>query len=41
VLIGSEGPNGSILKLRPPMPFYRDHAKLLLQAIDAAAGTIA
>jgi 4-aminobutyrate aminotransferase-like enzyme len=41
VLIGSEGPDGSILKLRPPMPFYRDHAQLLLQAIDAAAGTIA
>jgi 4-aminobutyrate aminotransferase-like enzyme len=41
VLIGSEGPHGSILKLRPPMPFYRDHAEQLLQAIDAAAGTIA
>lgn len=41
VLIGSEGPNSSILKLRPPMPFYREHADLLLQAIDAAAGRMA
>jgi 4-aminobutyrate aminotransferase-like enzyme/Ser/Thr protein kinase RdoA (MazF antagonist) len=40
VLIGSEGPLGNILKLRPPMPFGREHADLLVQAIDAAATTI-
>jgi len=37
ILIGYEGPHASILKLRPPMPFGRDHADLLAQAIDAAA----
>jgi 4-aminobutyrate aminotransferase-like enzyme len=31
---------GNILKLRPPMPFGREHADLLVQAIDAAATTI-
>ena len=40
VLIGSEGPLGNILKLRPPMPFRVEHADLLVQAIDAAASTI-
>ena len=37
VLIGYEGPHANILKLRPPMPFGREHADLLIQAIDAAA----
>jgi 4-aminobutyrate aminotransferase-like enzyme/Ser/Thr protein kinase RdoA (MazF antagonist) len=40
VLIGYEGPNASILKLRPPMPFRREHADLLVSAIDAAAAAI-
>jgi 4-aminobutyrate aminotransferase-like enzyme/Ser/Thr protein kinase RdoA (MazF antagonist) len=40
VLIGSEGPLGNILKLRPPMSFRPEHADLLVQAIDAAASTI-
>jgi 4-aminobutyrate aminotransferase-like enzyme/Ser/Thr protein kinase RdoA (MazF antagonist) len=37
VLIGSEGPLGNILKLRPPMPFRPEHADLLVRALDAAA----
>jgi 4-aminobutyrate aminotransferase-like enzyme/Ser/Thr protein kinase RdoA (MazF antagonist) len=37
VLIGYEGPHANILKLRPPMPFSREHADLLVQGIDAAA----
>jgi 4-aminobutyrate aminotransferase-like enzyme/Ser/Thr protein kinase RdoA (MazF antagonist) len=37
VLVGYEGPHANILKLRPPMPFSREHADLLVQAIDAAA----
>jgi 4-aminobutyrate aminotransferase-like enzyme/Ser/Thr protein kinase RdoA (MazF antagonist) len=37
ILIGYEGPQASILKLRPPLPFRREHADLLVQAIDAAA----
>jgi len=40
VLIGYEGPHASILKLRPPMPFRREHADLLVSAIDAAAAAI-
>jgi len=40
VLIGYEGPDASVLKLRPPMPFRRDHADRLAEAIDAAAATL-
>jgi 4-aminobutyrate aminotransferase-like enzyme/Ser/Thr protein kinase RdoA (MazF antagonist) len=37
ILIGYEGPHANILKLRPPMPFRREHADLLVAGIDAAA----
>jgi 4-aminobutyrate aminotransferase-like enzyme/Ser/Thr protein kinase RdoA (MazF antagonist) len=40
ILIGYEGPEASILKLRPPMPFRREHADLLVRAIDAAAAAV-
>ena len=40
ILIGYEGPQASILKLRPPMPFRREHADLLVEAIDAAATAV-
>ena len=40
ILTGYEGPEASILKLRPPMPFHREHADLLVQAIDAAAAAL-
>ena len=40
ILIGYEGPHASILKLRPPMPFRREHADLLVHAIDAAATAV-
>jgi 4-aminobutyrate aminotransferase-like enzyme/Ser/Thr protein kinase RdoA (MazF antagonist) len=40
ILIGYEGPQASILKLRPPMPFQREHADLLVQAIDSAAAAV-
>lgn len=40
VLIGYEGPNASILKLRPPLPFRREHADLLVRAVDAAAAAV-
>jgi 4-aminobutyrate aminotransferase-like enzyme/Ser/Thr protein kinase RdoA (MazF antagonist) len=40
ILIGYEGPHASILKLRPPLPFRREHADLLIQAIDAAAAAV-
>jgi 4-aminobutyrate aminotransferase-like enzyme len=41
ILIGYEGPHGSILKLRPPMPFMREHVDLTAAAIDAAASALA
>jgi 4-aminobutyrate aminotransferase-like enzyme/Ser/Thr protein kinase RdoA (MazF antagonist) len=40
VLIGYEGPQANLLKLRPPMPFQAAHADLLVQAIGAAAAAI-
>jgi 4-aminobutyrate aminotransferase-like enzyme len=36
VLIGSEGPNGNVLKLRPPMPFRSEHVDLVIEALTAA-----
>jgi len=33
VLIGSEGPKGNVLKLRPPMPFRTDHADIVVDAL--------
>jgi 4-aminobutyrate aminotransferase-like enzyme/Ser/Thr protein kinase RdoA (MazF antagonist) len=40
ILIGHEGPQARILKLRPPLPFRREHADLLVHAIDAAATAV-
>jgi 4-aminobutyrate aminotransferase-like enzyme/Ser/Thr protein kinase RdoA (MazF antagonist) len=40
VLIGYEGPEASLLKLRPPMPFRPEHVDRLIAAIDAAARTL-
>ena len=40
VLIGYEGPQANVLKLRPPMPFRREHADLLVEALDVAATEI-
>jgi 4-aminobutyrate aminotransferase-like enzyme/Ser/Thr protein kinase RdoA (MazF antagonist) len=36
ILTGVEGPRGNVLKLRPPMTFRREHADLLLAAVDTA-----
>jgi 4-aminobutyrate aminotransferase-like enzyme/Ser/Thr protein kinase RdoA (MazF antagonist) len=41
ILIGVTGPGGNVLKIRPPLVFRREHAGLLLAALDealAAAG---
>jgi 4-aminobutyrate aminotransferase-like enzyme len=35
VLLGSTGPAGNVLKIRPPLVFQRAHADLLLEALDA------
>lgn len=34
VLISRIGPHGNILKIRPPMPFTKEHAGILVDAID-------
>jgi 4-aminobutyrate aminotransferase-like enzyme len=34
VLISRIGPHDNILKIRPPMPFSRDHADLLVETLD-------
>ncbi|GLR67009.1 aminotransferase [Acidocella aquatica] len=36
VLIGTEGPDGNVLKIRPPLPFGQRHAAMLLEALDQA-----
>jgi 4-aminobutyrate aminotransferase-like enzyme len=33
VLIGAEGPHANVLKLRPPMPFRRQHVDAVLEAL--------
>jgi 4-aminobutyrate aminotransferase-like enzyme len=35
VLIGTEGPAGNVLKIRPPLPFGPAHAAMLLEALAA------
>jgi 4-aminobutyrate aminotransferase-like enzyme/Ser/Thr protein kinase RdoA (MazF antagonist) len=40
VLIGAEGPQANVLKMRPPMCFSRQNADQLIAAIDAAAATL-
>jgi 4-aminobutyrate aminotransferase-like enzyme/Ser/Thr protein kinase RdoA (MazF antagonist) len=34
ILISATGPAGNVLKIRPPLVFQREHADLLLQALD-------
>ena len=34
ILIGTTGAHENVLKLRPPMPFTREHADMLLTALD-------
>ena len=36
VLISATGPQGHVLKIRPPLPFRVEHAHRLLEAFDAA-----
>jgi 4-aminobutyrate aminotransferase-like enzyme len=40
VLIGYEGPEASVLKLRPPMPFRPEHADRLIAALEQAAAAL-
>ena len=36
VLVGREGPYGNVLKIRPPLPFRREHADILTDAMEKA-----
>jgi len=36
VLVGTEGPDGNVVKIRPPMVFGADEATLLVEAFDAS-----
>lgn len=36
VLVGREGPHGNVLKIRPPLAFRREHADILVNALDEA-----
>jgi 4-aminobutyrate aminotransferase-like enzyme/Ser/Thr protein kinase RdoA (MazF antagonist) len=40
VLIGSEGPMGNVLKLRPPMPFRREHVDIVTDALTAVLSAV-
>ncbi|MBW2593979.1 MAG: aminotransferase class III-fold pyridoxal phosphate-dependent enzyme [Deltaproteobacteria bacterium] len=34
VLVGSEGPYGNVIKIRPPLVFRKEHADILIKALD-------
>ncbi len=40
VLMGTDGPYDNVIKLRPPMIFRREHADMLLEALDRAMGDV-
>lgn len=39
ILIGRTGPGGTVLKIRPPLVFTREHADLVIEALTAALGS--
>jgi 4-aminobutyrate aminotransferase-like enzyme len=41
VLLGTDGPYHSVLKIRPPMPFDRQDAEHLIRNLDAAFAALA
>jgi 4-aminobutyrate aminotransferase-like enzyme len=40
VLVGREGPHGNVLKIRPPLPFGREHAEMLADALGKALAAL-
>ena len=40
VLAGREGVNGNVFKIRPPLAFKREHADILIEAMDQALGEL-
>jgi 4-aminobutyrate aminotransferase-like enzyme len=41
VLIGACGPDGNILKIRPPLPFANEHADILVATLDDVLASLA
>jgi 4-aminobutyrate aminotransferase-like enzyme len=40
ILLGTTGPAGNVLKIRPPLVFRRDQAGLLMETLDDVLGTL-
>jgi 4-aminobutyrate aminotransferase-like enzyme len=40
ILLGSTGPAGNVLKIRPPLVFHRTQADLLLETLDNVLGAL-
>jgi acetylornithine/succinyldiaminopimelate/putrescine aminotransferase len=40
ILLGTTGPAGNVLKIRPPLVFRRTHADLLLETLDDVLGAL-
>jgi len=40
VLVGSDSPYGNVLKIRPPLVFDREHADILVEALDRALAAL-
>lgn len=40
VLLSATGPQGNVLKIRPPLVFTREHADLLVERLDEVLGTL-
>jgi 4-aminobutyrate aminotransferase-like enzyme len=40
VLIGTDGPHGNVLKIRPPLVFDEENAEELLAALDLSLGEV-
>ena len=40
VLVSSAGPQGNVLKIRPPLVFAAEHADLLVEKLDQAFETL-
>lgn len=40
VLLGTSGPGNNVIKIRPPLVFNREHAALLLEALDRALAAV-
>jgi 4-aminobutyrate aminotransferase-like enzyme len=41
VLVGTDGPHGNVMKIRPPLAFGREHADMLVEAMGRALTKVA